>query len=92
MSVADKVKSFLKIKGKDTAELAEYLKISKQALSNKYYRDSFSAEDLIKIANFLKCNMAFIDNTDRINFDINDIRLVSKNGKISSKTQNRFGV
>ena len=74
MAVADKVKAMLKIKGKDTAELAEYLKISKQALSNKYYRDSFSAEDLIKIADFLNCNLAFIDNADRINFDISDIK------------------
>jgi transcriptional regulator with XRE-family HTH domain len=74
MAVADKVKAFLNLKGKDTAELAKYLKISKQALSNKYYRDSFSAEDLIKIADFFKCNLAFIDNTDRINFDISDIK------------------
>ena len=74
MAVADKVKAFLNIKGKDTAALAEHLKISKQALSNKYYRDSFSAEDLIKIADFLKCDLAFIDNTDRVNFDLNDIK------------------
>jgi len=74
MAVANKVKAFLKIKGKDTAALADYLQISKQALSNKYYRDSFSAEDLIKIADFLKCDLAFIDNTGRINFDMNDIK------------------
>jgi len=74
MAVADKIKAFLKMKSKDAAELAEYLQISKQALSNKYYRDSFSAEDLIKIADFLKCDLAFIDNTSRINFDINDIK------------------
>ena len=74
MAVADKVKAFLKIKGKDTAALAEYLRISKQALSNKYYRDSFSAEDLIKVADFLDCNLALIDNTDRVNFDLSDIK------------------
>ena len=74
MAVADKVKAFLKIKDKDTAALAEHLQISKQALSNKYYRDSFSAEDLIKIADFLDCNLALIDNADRVNFDISDIK------------------
>jgi len=74
MAVADKIKAFLKIKGKDTAALAEHLHISKQALSNKYYRDSFSAEDLIKIADFLKCDLAFIDNMDRVNFDLCDIK------------------
>ena len=82
MAVADKVKAFLKIKGKDTAELAEYLKISKQALSNKYYRDSFSAEDLIKIADFLQCDLAFIDNTDRVNFDLSDIKAGEKNASM----------
>jgi len=81
MAVADKVKAFLNIKGKDTAALAKYLNISKQALSNKYYRDSFSAEDLIKIADFLNCDLALIDNTDRVNFDISDIKPAAKAGE-----------
>ena len=74
MAVADKIKAFLKIKGKDTVALAEYLQISKQALSNKYYRDSFSAEDLIKIADCLGVSLALVDNGKIIAFDMDDIR------------------
>jgi len=55
--------------------LAEYLGISKQGSSNKLFRGSFSAEDLIKIATFLKCDLGFItDDGQRIILDINDIK------------------
>jgi len=44
-------------------------------LSNKFYRDSFSAGDLIKIADFLGCSLAFIvDDAQKIILDINDIK------------------
>ena len=36
--------------GTSRFDIAETLKISEAAVSNKFYRDSFSAEDLIKIA------------------------------------------
>lgn len=74
MAMSDKVKALMKLKGKDNASLAEYLSMSKQALSNKFYRDSFSGADLIKIADFLECNLAFvIDNSQKINFEMSDI-------------------
>lgn len=62
MAVSSKIKALLNITGKDHAGLAAYLGISKQALSNKLYRDSFSAEDLIKVAAFLECELAFVVN------------------------------
>lgn len=75
MAVADKVKALLKLKSRDNAQLAGYLNISKQALSNKLYRDSFSAEDLIKIADFLGCNLSFIiSDTQKINLEISDLK------------------
>lgn len=60
MAISDKVKALLKLRGKNNGGLAEYLGISVQALSNKFYRDSYSGEDLIKIASFLGCELAFI--------------------------------
>jgi hypothetical protein len=39
------------------------------------YRGSFSAEDLIKIAAFLDCELAFIlSDTQKISLDLSDIR------------------
>ena len=75
MAVSDKIKAFLTLKGKNAADLAKHLGISKQALSNKYYRDSFSAEDLIKIADFLKIDLAFIIDNQKIILNIDDINI-----------------
>jgi transcriptional regulator with XRE-family HTH domain len=66
MAISDKVKALLKLKGKNNQGLAEYLGISSQALSNKFYRDSYSGEDLIKIAAFLECELAFITGETKI--------------------------
>ena len=42
MAVADKIKALLKLQGKKTEDLAEALGLaSKQALYNKFNRDSF---------------------------------------------------
>jgi transcriptional regulator with XRE-family HTH domain len=75
MPIAGKVKALLKLKGKENIQLAEHLGISKQSLSNKFYRDSFSATDLIKIADFLGCSLAFIvDDVLRIALNVDDIK------------------
>lgn len=75
MSVSNKVKALISLSGRDNAGLAQYLKISKQALSNKLYRDSFSADDLIKIAVFTGCELSFvIDGAQKINLTSADIR------------------
>lgn len=60
MSIANKVKGLLSSNGKDHAGLANALGISNQALSNKFYRDSFSAEDLITVADYVGCELAFL--------------------------------
>lgn len=75
MGVSDKIKALLKIKDKKMNELAEYLGMGKQSLSNKFSRGSFSAEDLIKISTFLDCTLAFeIDEKQKIILDESDIR------------------
>lgn len=74
MTVSSKIKALLKMQNKEHAALAEYLGISKQALSNKFFRGSFSAVDLIKIADFLKCNLSFvIGEHQNITLDMSDI-------------------
>ena len=75
ISVAYKVKALLKLKGKTHSELAQFMGVSTQSISNKIYRDSFSAEDLIKIADFLCCDLAFIvDDKTKVILDRKDIK------------------
>lgn len=75
MAISSKVKALIKLKGRDNAGLAAHLGISAQALSNKLYRDSFSAADLIKIADFLGCDLAFIvDEAQRIILSAEDLK------------------
>lgn len=74
MTVSAKIKALLHIKGVEHSALAEYLGISRQGLSNKLCRGSFSAEDLIKIATFLNCELCFIiDSNQKICLDNKDI-------------------
>lgn len=47
-------------------DLAAALGISAQAMSNKYTRDSFSGEDLIKIAAACGYRLAFVDSKNSI--------------------------
>ena len=74
MAISDKIKALLKLQGKNNSGLAEYLGISDQALSNKFYRDSYSGEDLIKIADFLGCELAFIAGETKIGLSLEDIK------------------
>ena len=60
MSISGKIKGLLATREKNLTGLANALGISKQALSNKFYRDSFSAEDLITIAEYTECDLAFL--------------------------------
>lgn len=75
MAIASKIKALLALKGKDHAGLAAHLGIQSQALSNKFYRDSFSAEDLIRIADYLGCPLAFVsDDGTQIVLDKSDLK------------------
>lgn len=72
MTVTNKIKGAMELKGKSLADLAGALGISKQGLSNKFFRNSFSAEDLTKIADFLGFELCFIDNTHKVTFSLDD--------------------
>lgn len=75
MAVSEKIKALLQIRGKKKNELAEYLGMNSQSLSNKFSRNSFSAEDLIKISAFLDCSLTFeIDDRQKIVLDMSDIK------------------
>lgn len=76
MAVADKIKALLKLQGKRTDDLAVALGLkSKQALYNKFNRDSFTADDLIKAADFLDCDLNFeTKNGQKISLTMEDVK------------------
>ena len=75
MALPNKIKGLLKTKGKSHAELATYLGISTQVLGNKFYKDRFSVDDLIKTADFLGVELAFIvDGCPSVYLDTSDIK------------------
>ena len=75
MSVSNKIKSIMSIREMKSVELAELLGMSPQSLRNKFNRGSFSAEDLIKISDFLGVTLNFeIDDKQKIVLDMSDIR------------------
>lgn len=71
MSVSSKVKSVLAYYGKRQIDLAEYFGMTKQTMGNKMNRDSWSAKDLAKVAEFVGCKVAFVLSDDQqINIDV----------------------
>ena len=75
MSVTDKVRAAITISGKSKTGLAEHLGISSQSLSNKLSRGSFSAEDLIKIADYTGSTLLFeFEENQKIKLLKEDIR------------------
>ena len=53
MSVTNKIRAMLNIAEKKPSDLADCLGISVQAVRNKFSRDSFSINDIIKITDAL---------------------------------------
>ena len=75
MAVSDKIKALLVLKGKKNSELAEHFGMSIQTMNNKFYRNSFSSADLIKIADFLDCELSFITTSNqKITLDTDDLK------------------
>ena len=60
MSISEKVKGLLALNGKKQTELAESFGMSKQVMSNKMARGSWSANDLARAAEFCGCKLAFV--------------------------------
>ena len=76
MDISTKIKGLLKMHGKKNADLAIYLGLTTpQTLNNKFKRCSFSAGDLIKIASFVGCELAFVlSDGQKINLVMSDIQ------------------
>jgi len=75
MAITNKIKSLLEHQNKSSEGLAAHLGVSRQAIYNKYNRDSYSAEDLIRIADYLGVDLAFVvDDKQRVTLDVNDIK------------------
>lgn len=55
--ISEKIKSIMREKHITNISLAEHLNITPQSLSNKFYRDSWSAQDLISVLDFLDCQL-----------------------------------
>lgn len=76
--VSDKIKGLLSMKGKKYKELAELFGISEQAMRNKFVRGSFSADELIMIADFTNCQLAFeMDDNQKVLLTKEDLRKYS---------------
>lgn len=75
MAINNKIRALLSMKGRKPSEAAEYFGISAQAMRTKISRGSFSAEDLIKFADFLGCELNFtVDEKQKIVLDLSDIQ------------------
>jgi hypothetical protein len=74
MAVGSKIKSAMATKEKGRRDLANALNITDKAITAKFYRDSFSAEDLIKIADCLGYSLYLESEDNRIAFNLEDIK------------------
>lgn len=61
LALKDTFKAITKNKKVTQLEMAEMLGISKQNFSNKVQRNTFSPDELVKIADMLGMEIAFID-------------------------------
>lgn len=60
-TISSKVKMLLSYYGRKQSDLMKCLNMSsKQSVNNKIARDSWSAQDLAKLAEFLGCKIGFI--------------------------------
>ena len=73
MSVTKKIKIAMLQRDKKNADIAECLQISDKGVRGKFTRNSFFADDLIKIAAALDYQLAFINGDEKIIFDLSDI-------------------
>jgi len=68
MSASKTIKKIMLDKNISVKELAEKLGMKSQVLSNKLYRDTFTYNDYIKIANILECDVKTISRDSKIEY------------------------
>ena len=84
--VNDKVRAILALAGKRNIDLAELYGVSKQSMNNKMTNNRFSADDLIRIAEFAGCRVAFVlSDGQHIFLEPEDIRREQNGIPVKSK-------
>ena len=79
MAASHKIKALLQLTQKNDEGLAAYLGINRQSLRNKFNRNSFSADDLIRTADYCGAELKYvIDDRQSVLFDIGDARETDK--------------
>ena len=80
--VSDKVRAILALAGKRNIDLAELYGVTKQSMNNKLANNRFSADDLIRIAEFTGCRVAFVlPDGQNIFLEPEDLRYEMKDGR-----------
>lgn len=87
MSKANKIRGLLTSCNKTQIGLAKFMNVSEQALRNKFSRDSFSADDLIKISEFVGCKLSIVNDELSITFTSDDINLIKDKSSKSKPTR-----
>lgn len=60
MAGAKIIKQLLIERDISVSDLAKFLEINQQSMSNKLYRDNFTFEEMLSIADFLNCDVKVI--------------------------------
>lgn len=68
MAAAKIIKQILTERGMNIKELAEMVGISHQSMRNKLYRDKFSFDEVVKIADLLNCDVEVITRDTKKSF------------------------
>lgn len=87
MSKANKIRGLLTSCNKTQVDLAKYMNVSEQAIRNKFSRDSFSADDLIKISDFVGCKLSINNDDLSITFNNDDINLIKDKSSDTKPTR-----
>ena len=66
LALKETIKGISKDRKITQLEIAEHLGISKQNFSNKIQRNTFSPDELVKIADLFNMELAFIDKSTKI--------------------------
>lgn len=73
--VGDKIKQIMKEKGVKVNDLAKYMGVKPQSVTNKFARDSWSTQDLISVLDFLDCQLCVEYKPDmKLFFSMDDTR------------------
>ena len=73
MSVSTKVRMLMTMKRRNAVQMASYMGIHQQSYRNKLTRESFSAGDLVEIAELLGAKLLFEVDGQRILFGREDL-------------------